>query len=517
MNIAEKVPHSSRTSKVMSADQAVALIPDGASIALCASGGGLLEPDALYEAVERRFLSTAKPVGLTLVHALGLGDRGRRGTNRFAHEGLVRKVIGGHWSWSPPMQKLARENKIEAYSLPGGVIAQMFREIGAGRPGLYTKVGLGTFVDPRLQGGRINGAAKDSLCEVVEIDGSEYLRYRPYKVDVALIRGSIVDPDGNVSLDQECANLDVHAAALAAHNSGGLVIVQARTLVERGAIRPRSVRIPSVLVDAIVIEPAQMQNYDTVYDPGISGEANVVMSSPPQPFGLRKIVARRAAMELVEGNALNFGFGMPDGIPKLLTELGRNSDYYQTIEHGTYGGMLLDGTVFGTAYNATAMLDSPSQFDFYSGGGLDIAFLGFGEIDQYGNVNVSMLGGNVIGPGGFIDIAYGSKKVVFCGSFDAKETEIDTGDGTLRVIRNGKVCKFVKDVAHITFSGREALRRGKEVLYVTERAVFRLTEEGVTLIEAAPGVDIANDVVNRMHFRPVMREVSRTDASIFRP
>jgi acyl CoA:acetate/3-ketoacid CoA transferase len=491
------------TDKFMTAAAAVELIRDGDTVALVGGGGGLVEASCLHEAVERRFLASGHPRGLTVVHALGIGDREARGLNRFAHEGLVRRVIGGHWVWSPRMQALARADKIEAYVLPGGVAMQLFREIGAGRPGLFTHVGLGTFVDPRLEGGRMNRAATDDLVEVVAIDGRELLRYKPFPVNVTLIRGSFADAHGNVSLDQEPANLDIYAAALAAHNSGGKVIVQVRTAVEPGALPARSVRVPGAIVDAVVVDPAQAMGYDVVYDPTLSGEIKgPAQPAPPEPFTVRQAIARRAADELADGAVLNYGFGIPDGVARLIARRGHLDRYYQTIEHGTYGGELLDGTLFGYARNATAMIDGPSQFDFYSGGGLDIAFLGFGEIDAAGNVNVSKLGGVTVGPGGFIDIAQNARKVVFCGTFDAKGTAYEIGGGRLRITRHGEIGKLVAQVEQITFSGGEAARRGQEVVYVTERAVFRLGERGLVLTEVAPGIDLVRDVLERMAFAP---------------
>jgi acyl CoA:acetate/3-ketoacid CoA transferase len=507
------------TDKFVSAEAAAGLIADGDSVVLVGGGGGLVEATCLHAAIEQRFLDTGRPRGLTVIHSLGIGDRKARGLNRFAHEGMVKRVIGGHWVWSPRMQALAREEKIEAYVLPGGVAMQLFREIGAGRPGLFTHVGLGTFVDPRLDGGRMNKSASADLVELVSIDGKELLRYKPFPVNVAVIRGSFADPQGNISLDQEPANLDVYAAALAAHNTGGKVIAQVRTAVEAGALPARAVRVPGCIVDAVVVDPLQSMGYDVVYDPTMSGEIKGPPApTAPQPFTVRQLIARRAADELRDGAVLNYGFGIPDGVAKLIAARGQLGRYYQTIEHGTYGGELLDGTLFGYARNATAMIDGPSQFDFYSGGGLDIAFLGFGEIDRAGNVNVSKLGGVTVGPGGFIDIAQNAKKVVFCGTFDAKGTELGFGDGRLRILRNGDVAKLVADVEQITFSGREALKRGQDVVYVTERAVFRLTPEGVALTEVAPGVDLRRDVIERMGFAPTMpRTPALMAASHFTP
>ncbi len=491
--------------KFVSAEEAVTLINDRDTVGLIGGGGGLVEATRLFSALEKRFLDTGHPRDLSIIHALGIGDGKTKGLNCFAHEGMVRRVIGGHWVWSPRMQELARDEKIEAYVLPGGVTMQLYREIGARRPGLFTHVGLGTFVDPRIEGGKLNERTTEDLVEVVEIDGRELLRYKSFPIDMAIIRGSFADAQGNVSLDQEPANLDIYAVALAAHNSGGKVIVQVRTAVAFGTLPARSVRVPGAIVDAVVVDPGQTMTYDIAYDPTMSGERfGPVPPEPPQPFTPRQAIARRAAEELVEGAVINYGFGIPDAVAKLVTARGELDLYYQTVEHGTYGGSLLDGELFGFARNPTAMIDAPSQFDFYSGGGLDIAFLGFGEVDAEGHVNASKLGGLPVGPGGFIDIAQNARKMVFCGTFEAKGTGIETGDGTLRITRRGEIRKFVRSVQQITFSGIEALRSGQETLYVTERAVFRLTPEGMVLTEVAPGVDVRRDVLERMDFEPLV-------------
>ena len=493
----------------VTADEAAASIPDGATVALMGGGGGLMEATCVFQAIERRFLAEGRPRALTAVHALGIGDKATRGMNCFAHEGLVRRVIGGHWVWSPRMQQLAREDKIEAYILPGGVSSQLFRAIGAGQPGLITRVGLGTVCDPRHGGGRMNAAAKDDLAEVMTIDGSEWLRYKPYSVDVAIVRASAADDDGNISFEHEAANLDAQAIALAATNSGGRVIVQVKERVPRGSLKAREVRIPGAWVDAIVVDAGQRTSYDIPFDAGLSGELtgatrHAEEAAPEEPFSERQAVARRAACELREGAVVNYGVGIPDAVAKLVVRRGELGRIYQTIEHGTYGGSLLDGVLFGFARNATAMLDAPTQFDFYGGGGLEIAFLGFGEMDAQGNVNVSRLGGLAVGPGGFIDIAQNARKVVFCGTFAAKGVQLATGDGRLRVLQQGQVPKLVARVDQVTFSGPEAARRGQEALYLTERASFRLTPQGVELFEIAPGIDLRRDVLDQMEFRPLL-------------
>ena len=503
----------------MTAEQAVALIKDGATIGLIGGGGGLVEATMLHQAVERRFLDTGQPRDLTCLHALGIGDGKTKGMNCFAYEGMVRRVIGGHWVWSPRMQYLAKENKIEAYVLPGGVVMQLLREIAAKRLGLFTHVGLGTFVDPRYGGGKMNEAAKDDLVDLMTIDNREVLRYRPFPIDIALLKGSFADDDGNICLDQEPANVDIYAMAAAAHNSSGKVIVQVRERVANGALPARAVRIPSALVDAVVVDPEQRQGYDVVYDPALSGETHDALPATEEPlFSTRLIIARRAHAELFDDAVINYGFGIPDLVASIVATKGEQDRYYQTIEHGTYGGTLLTGTLFGYARNPSCMIDGPSQFDFYSGGGLDIAFLGFGELDQEGNVNVSKLGGLTVGPGGFIDIAQNARKVVFCGTFDAKGADITAAEGKLTINRKGEVQKLVNQVEQITFSGRQALTQGQEVIYVTERAVFRLQEDGVHLTEVAPGVDLKQDVIDRMGFSPICTdELAQMSTDYYRP
>ena len=493
--------------KVISAAAAARMVKSGATVAVTGSGGGLIEPDALFQAIERRFCEEGSPHALTLVHALGLGDRDQRGTNRFAHDGMVRRVIGGHWTWSPRMQALARENRLEAYAFPSGAITHLLREIGAGRPGLITHVGLGTFADPRHGGGRMNEAAQDELVEVIQFDDMEYLRYKPFAVDVSIVRGTCADTAGNISFDDEPADLDGYVLALAAHNSGGIVIAQVRELVPAGTLGPRAIKIPGVLVDAVVVVPEQMQAYKTRFDAALVSRQGVRPAAAPSTDPVKRVIARRAALELTEGATLNFGFGASAQVATMIAERGDSARYWMTIEQGIHGGSMIDDDRFGMAYHPDVIIDSASQFDFYSGGGLDIAFLGMAEMDQAGNVNVSRLNGNVNGPGGFIDISQNAKTVVFCGTFDAKGAEIEVTNDQLCVRRAGNIQKVIAQVAQITFSGHEAQRRGQRVLYVTERATFELTRDGVELIEIAPGVDLQRDVLSQMGFTPILRHV----------
>ncbi len=487
-----------------------ALVPDGATVAIAGSGGGLIEPDAVLEAIEARFLHTGHPNNLTIVHALGIGARGERGISRLAYEGMVKRVIGGHWTWSPQMQALAREEKIDAFTLPAGAIMLLMREIGAGRPGLFTHVGLGTFADPRQGGGACNERARQAepIVELVSFDGQEKLRYKPFNVDVGIIRGSEADTVGNLSTAREAADIDVTGVALAAHNSGGVVLAQAQHQVERGELQPRSVTVPGVMIDALILAPDQPQTHlGDGYDDSLSGtgqrpEAGLDMAPEPPPTGVRRIIASRAADELAPGVSVNFGFGIPGGIPALLRDQGRLDDIWISVEQGMHNGQLLDGDLFGAARYPDALLSSLAQFDFYSGGGLDVACLGMAELDRQGNVNVSRLGPNIVGPGGFVDITQNAKKVVFCGTFEARGSSVDIKNKGLVVRQHGQVRKLVDQVAEISFSADYARRHGRTVIYVTERAVFRLIDNGIELFEIADGVDLERDVLARMTFKP---------------
>lgn len=506
------------TTRFLQAAEAASLIPDGATVVVSGNGAGMISAEAIFEALERRFLDTGHPRGLTLVHSLGLGDRGSLGTNRFAHEGMVRRVIAGHFTWSPRMQQLVREEKLEAYCFPGGVIQQLLREIGAGRPGLFTHSGLGTFADPRQGGGRCNARSRDDLVEVVRVDGKDVLRYKPFQVDAAIVRGTYADTRGNISPEEEAIDMDIQSIALAAHNCGGQVLAQVRQVVEAGSLRPRSVRIPGIMVDAVVEAPDQLQFYGLGYDPTIGGAHRAhgrgLQAEIPAKLE-RRIIARRAAMELRPRASLNFGFGIPGGIFGVVAELGIADRLWMSVEQGVHNGCMLDDALFGAARNADAILSSLEQFDYYSGGGVDIAFLGMGEADSRGNVNVSHLAGTLIGPGGFVEIAQNAKKVVFCGTFDAQGARVEYAGGQLRVLQPGRVKKLVDRVERITFSGDFARASGQEVLYVTERAVFALGDSGLELVEVAPGIEIDRDILPHMGFAPCVRSVRPMPAEAF--
>jgi propionate CoA-transferase len=489
---------------------------------MLATGGfvGIGFAENIAVALEERYLEEGAPRNVGLVYAAGQGDGKDRGLNHLGHDGLVGRVIGGHWGLAPRLQELAVGNCIEAWNLPQGVIAHLFRDIAAGKPGTLTRIGLGTFVDPRFGGGKLNEKTTGDIVRLMPVDGEEYLFYKAFPIHVGIIRGTTADQDGNISMEKEALTLEAQAIAMAAHNSGGIVIAQVERVAARGSLNPRNVKIPGILVDCIVIAEKpeyHMQTFIEQYSPAFSGEIKVPLSAiPPMPMSERKIIARRAALELSSGAIVNLGIGMPEGVAAVAAEERILDMMTMTAEPGVVGGIPAGGLNFGAATNTQAIIDQPSQFDFYDGGGLDITFLGLAQADKAGNLNVSKFGRRLAGAGGFINISQTARKVVFVGTFTAGSLDVAIEDGTLRILKEGKARKFVAEVEHRTFSGSEAWKRGQPVLYITERCVFRLGPDGLELTEIAPGVDLERDILAHMDFKPVMRTPpTLMDARIF--
>lgn len=502
---------------ILSAIDAVNQIRDGQTVAIEGSGGGIVEPCALLMALRDRFLATASPRDLCLVHSTGMGDRDARGMSVIALEGMIRCVIGGHFNQSPAIARMAEENKIQAYNLPIGVICQLYREIAARRPGLISHIGLGTFIDPRQEGAKLNSVTREDLVSLIRIDGQEYLFFRSFPINVAIIRASIADEEGYLSMESEPAKLSVLAMAQAAHNSGGIVIAQVKHVTSTGSIEPHRVSVPGTLVDYLVVDATQAQTYDAEYNPAFNGAVRRVQNANHRvPFSVRKIVARRAALELQPDAVINLGVGISDLVAGIAGEEGISDRFTLTVEQGSYGGVPSSGILFGASINPKAIIDTPSQFDYYDGGGIDRAFLGMAQVDKAGNVNVSKYNRKIIGTGGFVDISQGSKAIVFCSTFTTGGLEIQVGDGKIKIIREGRYRKFVNRVDQITYSGSHGCKKGQQVLYVTERAVFRLMDYTLCLEEIAQGIDLQKDVLDQMDFSPLIAPTLKPmDARIF--
>src|SRR5882672_12847008 len=486
---------SGETGKIVTAREAVRLIRTGDTVATGGFGGiGFAEEvihelGEIYKASDEETGNFGKPTDLTLFFTVGQGNPFKgSGLSRLAQPGLVKRVIGAHFNFVPGIQQLIVGNQIEGYNLPLGPLTHLYRDIAAGKPGHLSRVGLGTFADPRFGGGKLNEKTTEDLIELMTVGGKEYLFYKAVPINVGIIRGTTADPDGNITMEREALTLEVLSIAMAVHNSGGLVIAQVERIAERGTLNPRQVKIPGILVDCVVLGRPEnhQQTFGTSYSAAFAAEMRVPADSvPAMAMSVRKIIARRAAMELRPNSVVNLGIGMPEGVAAIANEERILDLMTLTAEPGVIGGIPAGGLNFGAATNAQAVIDQPYQFDFYDGGGLDLAVLGLAQADQEGNLNVSKFGPRLAGAGGFINISQNAKKVVFVGTFTAGELDIDVVGGKLVIARDGKSKKFVAMVEHGTFSGSYAAAAGKEVLFVTDRCVFRLARNGMELIEIA--------------------------------
>lgn len=505
--------------KVIDHTEAAALVPEGATIWIGGSGGGHAVPEKLIEGLEQRFLATGKPRALNIISTVGLGDWKEAGVGRLAHPGLVNRLVSGTFSNCPKMGQLALQGEIEAYTFPMGVMSQLSREMAAGRPGLITHVGLHSFVDPRLEGGRQGTRRGPDLVEVIRLAGREWLFYEGYDLDVAFIRATTADEKGNLTMEKEPIFAENLSIAQAAHRRGGTVVAQVERLAKVGTLPGKQVKVPGILVDYVVVDPDPWQTYVVKYDPAYAGEMRKPDADiPVLPMDIRKVVARRASMELRPRAVVNLGFGMANGIAFVAAEEGIYQEVTLTVEQGLIGGVPALGNDSGAATNYEAMIDTPYQFDFYDGGGLDLAFLSFAEVDSHGNVNVSKFRDGVTGPGGFTNIAQNAKRVFFLGSLTAGEAELRLTGRGIEVVKEGNLRKFVPEVQQVTWSGPFAMRQGQPARFITERAVFDLTSDGMVLIEVAEGIDIRRDVLDQIPF-PVLipGEPAKMDPRIFAP
>ncbi|MGI9666926.1 MAG: acyl CoA:acetate/3-ketoacid CoA transferase [Acidimicrobiia bacterium] len=504
-------------SKIVEAQDAVAVIRDGDVVASSGWGGhGVAE--CVLLAIEERFLAGEGPNDLTLLWAGGQGDGQGRGLDHLGHKGLLRRAVGGHYGQIPKLAQLAVDDEIEAYNLPEGVLVHLYRAIAAGAPGVLSTVGLGTFIDPRFEGGKVNPSAIDDLVELTTRGEQEWLFYPGTPVDIAVIRGTTADPAGNITTEREAVSLEILELAMAAKASNGYVICQVERVADQGSLDSRDVRVPGVLVDAVVVaDPGlHMQTFGTQYNPAVSGEIRVPVDSlDPLDVDGRTVIARRAAMELQADTVVNVGLGLPELVGRVAGDERVQDLVTFSIDTGVIGGVPLSGYDFGASVNRESVLDHSSSFDFIDGGGLDTVFLGVAECDGAGNVNVSRFAGRLAGCGGAINLTQRTQRVVFLTPFSSGGLDVTVAKGSLSIVAEGRFPKFVDAVAQVTFSGAMAIERGQEILYVTERCVFTLDERGLVLTEVAPGIDVDADVLSLLPFAPAVDQLSVMPPELF--
>lgn len=503
--------------KIYNIEDALNLVQDGDVMAVSAFGSNG-QPREILAKLEEKFLETGSPKNLTYIHAAGHGEL----SDHCAHEGMLKRIIGGHFGTSHAIGEMIANNKVEAYNLPQGVISHLFRCAGDGSKAHITKVGLKTYIDPRLEGGKMNELTKEDLVKVIELEGEEFLYYPTPKITLGIIRGTIADTDGNICIEEETLPIDSRVIAMAAKANGGRVIAQVKQVVPAGSLMTNRVHIPGIFVDAVVVcsDPVKYhrQTSGTYYDQTLAGRAYVALEGAARlKLDAKKVIARRCAVELVPGAVVNLGVGTPEFVAQVAAEEGCSSDVIMTAESGVIGGVPCGGGDFGAARNAAAAMEQVNQFDFYDGGGLDVTYLGLAEANQKGDVNVSWFGSKPTGCGGFINISQNTKNIVYCGTFTAGGLKETFGDGKMTIVQEGKSKKFINKVQQVTYSGEYGVETGQNVLFVTERAVFRLTEKGLTLTEIAPGVDLQKDVLDQMEFTPAIAEPLQTmDPALFK-
>lgn len=490
----------------ITAEEAALMVETGQTIIVSGNGETLM-PDRLLSALETRFLATGAPRDLTLVYNVIPGTpRSGTGVDRLAHPGMVKRIYAGSY-YTLEVRKLSdlvRDNLVEAYLVPFGALYNMVRCAAAGQPGVLTPVGVGTFADPRVEGNKLTPRTTEDIAHVMEIEGEEYLYYRAPQIDVAIIRATTADEDGNLSIEQEPNSIGLLHQAMAAKNGGGRVIAQVQQVAKRGSIHPKSVTVPGIFVDAVVLAPNQMDAQP--YNPAWTGDIRVPVDSlQPMPLDCTKVIARRAVMELKPGALVNFGFGIGAAVPQIAAEEGIADRVVFNVEHGPVGGIPNSKYAFGAGVNMMAIMDAQNIFEFYDAGRLDMTCLGMAEVDADGSVNVSYVNGKY-NLGGFMDIVHATKEIVFCGTFTAGGLAVRIEDGKTKIVEEGRHIKFVDRLKQVSFNAKAALHKGQKVFYVTERAVFNLTDRGLTLTEIAPGIEPEKDVLDKMEFRPAISE-----------